>query len=88
MPEGVKTVSGSGLTAHYQVTDSMDLTDTGIEWKIPDERVLELTDVKAEYEIEDDWADDEDIWWMEYYRKNGPELPDVIDMDVYTHLKE
>lgn len=88
MPEGVKTVSGSGLMAHYQVTDSMDLTDTGIEWKIPDERVLELTDVKAEYEIEDDWADDEDIWWMEYYRKNGPELPDVIDMDVYTHLKE
>ena len=88
MPDGVELISGSGLTAHYRVTDSADPGDMGIEWKNPDMDIFAITDVRAEYETGDDWADGEDAWWVQYYRENGSELPDIIDMDVYTHLKE
>ena len=32
MPEGVERISGSGLSAHYRVTDSADISDSGISW--------------------------------------------------------
>lgn len=88
MPEGVEIISGSGLMAHYRVTDSADLGDVGIEWENFDLELLTITDVKAEYEIEDTWIDAEDPWWIKYYKENGSEIPDVIDMDMYTHLDE
>lgn len=88
MPGGVELISGSGLSAHYRVTDSKDLGGTDIEWEDLDPDTLSVTGVKAEYEIDDDWIDAEDPWWMKYYRENGAEMPDVIGMDMYTHLEE
>lgn len=88
MPDGVEIVSGSGLMAHYRVTDSADLGDIGIEWGNFESDFFNITGVKAEYEIEDNWTDAEDSWWIKYYKENGSEIPDVIDMDVYTHLEE
>lgn len=88
MPEGVELLSGSDLNAHYRVTDSADLGETGIEWTDLDPEVLTITDVKAEYEIEEDWDQQEDQSWVEYYRRNGNQMPDVIDMDMYIHLEE
>lgn len=88
MPDGVEIISGSGLMTHYKVTDSADLNDVGIDWTNLDIDTMTITDVKAEYEISDDWSDDEDIWWVNYYKENGTEIPDVISMDVYSHLKE
>lgn len=88
MPDGVEKISGSGIRAQYRVTDSKDLGDTGIDWKNLDLDLFTITDVKPEYEIEDDWVDAEDPWWMEYYRLNGAKMPDVIDMKTYTELEE
>lgn len=88
MPEGVEHLSGSGLDAHYRVTDSKDLGDTGIEWQDIDPSSLTIREVKPEYEITEDWADQEDEAWVQYFRENGAQMPDVIDMDMYTHLEE
>lgn len=88
MPDGVELISGEGLAAHYRVTDSADLGDVGIEWENLDLKLLTITDVKAEYEISDDWVQEEDSWWIKYYKENGSELPDVIDRDMYIHLEE
>lgn len=88
MPEGVEIVSGSGLMTHYRVTDSADLGDVGIEWENFDSSLFTIKGVKAEYEIEDNWTDAEDEWWINYYKENGSEVPDVINMDMYTHLEE
>lgn len=88
MPEGVEIVSGSGLMTHYRVTDSADLGDVGIEWENFDSSLFTIKGVKAEYEIEDNWTNAEDEWWINYYKENGSEVPDVINMDMYTHLEE
>ncbi len=88
MPDGVEIISGSGIKAHYRVIDSADLGDLGIEWEEIDPGVLTVTSVKAEQEIEDDWEKDEDPWWVDYYKENGAQTPDVISMDAYTHLRE
>ena len=86
MPDGVEHISGSGIMAHYRVTDSADLGDTGIDWEGLDEGIMDIKGIRAEYETPDTWEDGEDPWWVDYYRKNGPVLPDVIDMDTYVHL--
>lgn len=88
MPDGVKHISGNGLMAHYKVTDSMDLGDTDIEWENLDPSLLTIKSVKAEYEIEENWKDKEDPWWISWFKENGNKLPNVIDIDTYTHLKE
>lgn len=88
MPSGVELISGEGLNAHYRVTDSKDLGDTGIEWQDIDPSVLTITEVRPEYEITEDWAEQEDPAWVDYYRRNGSVVPDVIDMDMYIHLEE
>lgn len=88
MPEGVECISGSGLTAHYRVTDSKDLGEVDIDWQDLDISDLTIKGVQAEYEIEDSWADNEDPWWMTWYKKNGSKLPDIISLDEYTHLQE
>lgn len=88
MPDGVELISGSGITAHYRVTDSADLGDLGIEWENLDADILNITGVKAEYEIGDGWADEEDSWWVDYYKENGSGIPDVIDRNTYSHLPE
>ena len=88
MPEGVEKLYGSGISAQYRVTDSRDLGDTGVEWEHVSPDDLIITDVKAEYEIEDDWMESEDPWWIKYYQENGAVTPDIIDMDLYTQLEE
>lgn len=88
MPEGVEVISGTGLLAHYRVTDSADLGDVGIGWEDIDTDSLAITTVKPEYEVAEDWADAEDEWWVDYYRQYGASVPDVIGMDTYTHLEE
>lgn len=88
MPEGVELISGEGLDADYRVTDSADLGDTGITWTALNTGLFNITDIKAEYEIDEDWADNEDPVWIGYYRENGSKTPDVIDMDMYTQLDE
>lgn len=88
MPDGVKQISGSGIQAHYKVTDSMDIGDTDIKWENLDASLLTIKAVKAEHEINDSWADGEDPWWVAWFKENGTRLPDVIDMDTYTHLEE
>lgn len=88
MPDGVEIISGSGMKTHYRVTDSKDLGDLGIEWEDLDAGAFTITDVKAEYEINDEWQKGEDPYWLEFYKENGPDMPDVIDIDAYTHLEE
>lgn len=88
IPEGVELISGSGLSAQYRVTDSADLGDAGIIWEDLDPSIFDIGSIQAEYPVEDDWELEEDQWWMQYYRQNGDNLPEVIDMDTYIHLKE
>lgn len=88
IPDGVEVLSGTGLNEHYKVTDSSDIGDTGIQWEKLDEKNLKIDGIKAEYETNDRWMDEEDAWWVHYYQENGAEVPDVIDMDTYIHLKE
>lgn len=87
-PKGVERISGSGVMADYRVTDSADLGDTGITWEDLEDGSLSVKGVQAEHEIPDNWADEEDGWWVDYYKEHGPEIPDVIDMDIYIHLPE
>lgn len=87
-PEGVKCISGTGLYAHYKVTDSVDIGDTDIAWENLDKELFTIKSVKPEYEVGDDWTNTEDPWWTAWFKENGTEFPDVIDMDTYTHLKE
>lgn len=88
MPSGVELISGSGLNAHYRVTDSKDLGDTGIEWQDIEPETLIITEVKPEYEITEDWTEQEDPAWIGYYMENGDRMPDVIGMDMYIQLEE
>ena len=88
MPDGVELISGSGIMAQYRVIDSIDLGDVGIDWKSLNKDIFDITNVKAEYEIEDNWKDAEDPWWIKYYQENGAVTPDIIDMNTYIQLKE
>lgn len=88
MPDGVEIISGTGLSTHYRVTDSADIGDVGIEWTELDANLFKITGAKAEHEINEEWVNGEDPWWVNYYMENGNEVPDVISMDTYIHLNE
>ncbi len=87
MPDGVEVISGTGIGTHYCITDSADIGDLGIEWEDLDTDMLTITGIKAEYEVDDDWME-EDTWWTQYYKKNNGKIPDIIDTETYDHLNE
>lgn len=88
MPNGVKQISGSGILANYKVMDSVDLDDTDIKWENLDASILTIKSVKPEYEINDDWSNGEDPWWIAWFKEHENPSLDIIDMDTYTHLEE
>ncbi len=88
MPEGVEQISGSGLSAHYRVTDSQDLSDTGISWAdVSGYANAEITKAQPDNTVPEDWEDYEFSPWYDYYLENGAEVPPVIDRDLYANMK-
>lgn len=88
MPEGVEQISGSGLSAHYRVTDSQDLSDTGISWAdVSGYANAEITKAQPNNTVPEDWEDYEFSPWYDYYLENGAEVPPVIDRDLYANMK-
>lgn len=88
MPEGVEQISGSGLSAHYRVTDSQDLSDTGISWAdVSGYANAEITKAQPDNTVPEDWEDYAFSPWYDYYLENGTEVPPVIDRDLYANMK-
>lgn len=88
MPKGVEQISGSGLSAHYRVTDSQDLSDTGISWAdVSGYANAEITKAQPDNTVSEDWEDYEFSPWYDYYLENGTEVPPVIDRDLYANMK-
>ena len=88
MPEGVEQISGSGLSAHYRVTDSQDLSDTGISWAdVSGYANAEITKAQPDNTVSEDWEDYAFSPWYDYYLENGTEVPPVIDRDLYANMK-
>lgn len=88
MPEGVKKLSGNGLSAQYQVTDSKDLDETGISWAdVSGYGEAQIDKVKPDNTVSEDWEDYEFSPWYGYYKEHGTEVPPVIDRDLYSDMK-
>lgn len=88
MPEGVTLLSGSGLFAHYAVTDSEDIGKQAVSWAdISGYAGLDIEEAEAETKIAEDWENKELSDWLPYYQQHGDELPAVIDKELYSRLK-
>lgn len=87
MPDGVKKISGSGLSAHYKVTDSFDLGDTGINWVNLTTDNAVIKQIIPDDAIPDNWDQTEDDNWYDYYLQYGDQVPDVIDKELYERIK-
>lgn len=87
MPQGVEQISGEGLYAHYRVTDSRDLGDTGIGWAdVSSYGALDIKGVQSDSAVPENWEEQETSPWFDYYMRNGAGLSDIIDSDVYENL--
>lgn len=88
MPEGVEKISGSGLSAHYRVTDSADISDSGISWAdVSTYPNAEITKTRPDNTVPEDWESYEFSPWYDYYKEHGTEVPPVIDRDLYANMK-
>ena len=88
MPEGVEQISGSGLSAHYRVTDSADISDSGISWAdVSAYPNAEITKAQPDNTVPEDWESYEFSPWYDYYKEHGTEVPPVIDRDLYANMK-
>ena len=88
MPEGVEKISGSGLSAHYRVTDSADISDSGISWAdVSAYPNAEITKAQPDNTVPEDWESYEFSPWYDYYKEHGTEVPPVIDRDLYANMK-
>ena len=88
MPEGVEKISGSGLSAHYRVTDSADIDDSGISWAdVSAYSNAEITKARPDNTVPEDWESYEFSPWYDYYKEHGTEVPPVIDRDLYANMK-
>ena len=88
MPEGVERISGSGLSAHYRVTDSADISDSGISWAdVSAYPNAEITKAQPDNTVPEDWESYEFSPWYDYYKEHGTEVPPVIDRDLYANMK-
>lgn len=87
MPQGVERISGEGLSAHYRVTDSRDLGNTGIGWAdVSGYGSLDVTGVQSDTAVPENWEEQETSPWFPYYMRNGAEVSDIIDSEVYGNL--
>lgn len=88
MPKGVERISGSGLSAHYRVTDSKDLDKTGISWAdVSGYGNAEIDKAKPDNSVPEDWEEYEFSPWYDYYREHGTSVPDVIGPELYKDMK-
>lgn len=88
MPKGVERISGSGLSAHYRVTDSKDLDETGISWAdVSGYGNTEIDKAKPDNSVPEDWEEYEFSPWYDYYREHGTSVPDVIGPELYKDMK-
>lgn len=88
MPEGVEKISGSGLSAHYRVTDAADISDSGISWAdVSAYPNAEITKAQPDNTVPEDWESYEFSPWYDYYKEHGTEVPPVIDRDLYANMK-
>lgn len=88
MPEGVERISGSDLSAHYRVTDSADISDSGISWAdVSAYPNAEITKAQPDNTVPEDWESYEFSPWYDYYQEYGTEVPPVIDRDLYANMK-
>lgn len=88
MPNGVERISGSGLSAHYRVTDSKDLDGTGISWAdVSGYGTAEIDKAKPDNSVPEDWEEYEFSPWYDYYREHGTSVPDVIGPELYKDMK-
>ena len=89
MPEGVEQISGSGLSAHYKVTDSKDLGNTGISFAGAEgyKQAEKVEGITWDASVPENWQDTEQGYWYSYYQENGSRIPPVIGGDIYDHLE-
>lgn len=88
MPEGVEKISGSGLSAHYRVTDAADISDSGISWAdVSAYPNAEITKAQPDNTVPEDWESYEFSPWYDYYKEHGTKVPPVIDRDLYANMK-
>lgn len=87
-PSGVRKLSGSGLGAYYQVTDSSAEVVQPPSWKDMDYyNALDLERVSGNDEVKSTWEEEEESEWFEYYKNEGDLSPNVIDEELYQRMK-
>ena len=85
-PGGVEVLLGSGLYAHYKVTDSFDGVSEG--WPdVSGYGKLDITKARADGAIDEAWESEESDAWFGYYKDHGAEVSDIIEKDVYEKLR-
>ena len=88
MPSTVKHLSGSGLNAHYAVTDAQDTDFRTMLW--PDISTyddLDIAHVLSDTSVEPAWEDDIGSLWYDYYINGGDVPPLVIDKKYYNLMR-
>lgn len=88
MPEGVKHLSGSGLGAHYAITDAKDTDFKTATWPtIPDYDKLNITKVVPNTDVSPTWQEDIGSLWYDYYLSGKPISPIIVDRKHYNMMK-
>lgn len=88
MPKGVRNISGSGLQAHYGVTDSSENPYSQSSWEdLKDYDKLKIDDVVGDNKVDKDWKAKEESPWFEYYEKGGSHDPVTVNEEVYSKMK-
>lgn len=88
MPEGVKHLSGSGLGAHYAVTDAQDTDFKIASWPgVPDYPHLDISKVISDQSVSPSWESDIGSLWYDYYQSGGPLYPIIVDKKTYNMMK-
>lgn len=96
-PANVATIQGSGLNAHYRVTDSQDLGHTQvIDVPDMDERLSAygtLDDVEARVSADDEWLNkrserEQNVYDYVQKHLDWKETLDIINRDFYKLLRE
>lgn len=87
-PDTVTLLSGSGLSAHYKVTDSSDVNvNSAIGIDLSQYDALLLDKAIPNTDIPTDWEKDEGSVWFEYYRSGKSSQSPIVDKDAYDRMK-
>lgn len=87
-PQGVRHLSGSGIGAYYQVTNSTSKIVQPPTWVDAQHyQLLDLERVSGDDDVSSTWEADETSEWFDYYKEDGDLSPNIIEKELYERMK-